>query len=230
MSDENPPPQSPPNTKIQQLKDEWEQLAQEVEKMKEHTDSTLSIYTKQLEQIGEQKMKQLQEWKENEIKCAHKFQEGQIYAIDCDYNQRKIDIETKVKGLTIFKAKILQQEFPEALKYFTEQGYDFSFLNMSNEPEQKENAFVDIEESNEKLLTNEEVQEDLEAIKTIDDWKPHDLEIGKNVKIETPGIPPLIGTVCSIMDKTFEIKQSNGTIIQISYLAVGSGISKLTIE
>ena len=231
MSEENnsnpsPPPQNP---KIQQLKEEWENLGKDFEKMKEHSDEVLQTYTEQLYQIRDQKMKQVEEWKENEIKCAHTFMKGQIYAIDCDYEQRKIDIQKKVKDLTIFKAKILKQEFPEAFKYFAEQGYDYSFLNISNEPEKQENDFVDVEESTEKLLSNEQIQEDIEAIKQSDDWCPEGVTIDARISIEMQNMPPLIGTVSSISDKSFELKLDNGKVIQISNLAINSRTSKLSV-
>ena len=222
----SPPPQNP---KVLQLKEEWENLSKDFERMKEHSDQVLQDYTEQLYKIRDQKMKQVEEWKENEIKCANTFKQGQIYAIDCDYEQRKIDIQKKVKDLTIFKAKILKQEFPEAFKYFTEQGYDFSFLNISNEPEKQENDFVDVEESKEKLLTDEQVQEDLEAIKQSDDWRPEGITMNARITIEMPNMPPLVGTVCSMSEKTFELKLDNGKIIQVSNLAINSGTCKLVL-
>ena len=170
--------------RISQLKAELESLSASCDNMKMHTDENLIYYTEQLEQIRDQKLKKLQEWRENEINCALKFKEGQEYAIDCDFKHRLNDIKTKVSGLTRFKVKVLKKEFPEALKYFTDNGYDLSYLGMDSKPEKVENGFVDVFESNEPLLKPEEVANDIEAIKMIDDWIPDGVNVGAKVSIE----------------------------------------------
>lgn len=215
--------------RVTQLKAELEELSANFEQMKMHADPNLIHYTQQLEQIRDQKLKELEEWRENEIKCAHKFKEGQEYAIDCDFKQRLNDIKTKVSGLTQFKAKILKQEFPDALKYFTEKGYDFSYLGIENKPEKTENGFVDILESNDPLLSADDVTNDIETVKMIDDWRPNDVKLGAEVSIQMPMMPPLIGTVIEMDAKWFSIKLKTDKVITISNVAINSGSSKISI-
>ena len=227
MAEETPEAENP---KIQQLQEELQNICKDLQNVRNHNNEILTEYMQQLEQIKDQKLNQLNEWKENEIKSAYKFKEGQTYAIDCDYKQRLEDIKTKVEGLTVFKAKILKEEFPEPLKYFTDKGYDFSFLGLSNNPEKQENGFIDVEETKEQLLTQEEINEDIEQVRKIDDWRPEGVVIGAKISIQMSQMPPLVGTVCSLSEKTFEIKLDSGKIIVISNLAVNSGISVITVQ
>lgn len=217
------------NPRVQQALAELEKVAAAAADLEAYKDKTYLKYMKQLDEVYEQKMKQLQEWKDNEIKSAYKFQEGQEYLNDCNFDQKLIEIHDKVCELTKFKAQLLKSQFPEAMQYFVENGYDFSYLGIENTLEKKNTEYIITEESQQPILTNEEIQEDIEAIRQLDDWRPKGIQSQAHVSIEIPGMPPIVGVVGNLSDKTFELQLESGKILLISNLTVNNGIAKITV-
>ncbi|EAY21200.1 hypothetical protein TVAG_283690 [Trichomonas vaginalis G3] len=220
---------SPENPRIGQLKAELEKIGQSVADLDNHIDQIYLKYLSQLEEVYQQKMKELEEWRENEINSAHKFQEGQEYLNDCNFEHKLVEIHDKVSELTKFKAGLLKSQFPEASQYFVEQGYDFSYLGLDNSLAKKEKDFLITEDTQQPLLTDEEAQADIESIRQLDDWRPKGIEQGNRVLIEIQGMPPIVGVVGDFLDKTFELHLDSGKTLLISNLTVNNGLAKLSV-
>ena len=209
-----------------QLKSDLETLKLDILSLNNNKNEIFLTYIKQINEISFKKIEKSLEWKNNEIKSAQKYYEGQIYSLNCDFNERYEECKKQISKFTIFKYENLIKEMPEIYKYFINQKYDFWDFNKINF---KINKGISIIHSKEQILTDNEINEDVKKIKEALSFNNLNILLGQTIEVSLKGRPNLIGIVGNISENYFELILKNKDIIKISFIAIKLGNAQIKI-
>lgn len=192
-------------------------------------DSSNEIYQAhlaQLEQIRQKKLDAVDKWAENELKAADKYYQGQVYAIENDYAEKSTRAIDRLNDFLAFKLQLLREKFPDAAEYFQSQGYQWPIQENIQAPTVHMTPDVEIEISEQPLLSNNEVQEDMTVISSIVDGRINQsallngLQVGSEAMLCLPQLPPFRGTITSISDDHFEFTRTSGKTLTVLFSAL----------
>jgi len=216
--------------RIAQLKSDFFSLKADYESLCNHNNEVYQRYLQQIENIRKQKHHEINILRDKEIKAAEKNYEGQIYSANCDTNNRKSELQKKLTEFIVFKNRSLESEFKSISGYFKSHGYNFWDEIKNQNKKEKPDGFISVIQSKEHLLTEKEIQEDIEKVTKTDKGRPTGIETGMSIQIMMNEMPGIAGKVGAITDKYFELILDNNKILKISFIAVNLGRARIMIN
>lgn len=180
-------------------------------------------HLRQLEKIYENKMAAVEQWRENEHSSAEKYYRSQIHGINNDYEEKMSQVVGRLNDFLAFKFQLLQEKFPEAAAYFESQGYKWPVPERVQKPALHMTPDVEIEISDQPLMTQNQVEEDTTAVSSIMEGRVNPemhlkgLQVGDPALLTLPRLPPLRGTIGAISEDHFEFNRESGKVLTISF-------------
>lgn len=194
---------------------EFEKISEDVNKLLKNENE---LYQNQLEEITknyQQKLADLDEWKQNSENSIEKDRELKIQYLKEDCEIKKSEIPTFMKQSIKKQFSRLKNEFSDVFDLFLDQ--DIPFINEFTN-EEKESVY-EVDLSKRPFLSANEIKEDENNLKNIkDEYKiaygelknnSKSYRIGSNVSVQFEKMSPIQGYITNITDSTIEFKPDN---------------------
>lgn len=205
------------NSIIFKLKNQWFDLEKDVKAMMHNESEIYKQYEQALIQTQERKKEHLQQWKDKEISAINQEYEGELYAINCDAEKSTKENFEKNSDMIYYKADMIVRQFPEAAKYFAEQGYEFPFEKLREQLTDPNLPKVVTLESNSPLIDSNVIKDDLY------EFIDNEIEIPEAMQ-KSGSISLAIGNLPTFSGKLSEIQETEANF------TVGGEIAQLYIN
>jgi len=175
--------------RINNLKKKLYELKKDVYELTANRSEIFTRYNKALLNAQDRNRKKLEMWKKNEISYAKKTYEGQIYSSDCDFVNDFEAMKKRRADFILVCADRLCNEFPDAFKYFSSQGYKFAFNKILKSSTNAREPVVIALETTQSLIPKELIDEDLAKFENtpqlaLDPSAQISVQIGENPEIK----------------------------------------------
>ena len=143
--------------KIRELKAELERIIAGYHEVEQRSIPEEAEFASKVEEIKQQRLASLLEYKKQEFEAAYKLREGMIYGIENDHERAADMVKMKIEKFIQAKMNFLLEELTDAAKYFESKRQNCPVLRELMKGREKE-PFCSITRSNQPLLTAEEIE------------------------------------------------------------------------
>ena len=227
--------------KINQIKEKISTIKQNIDELVNKTHPILPKFEERCVNIVNERHRSINEYKEQEIRAAHKLYEGMAYGIDSDYENSLSLLENHIKKHIIFKKDFLCKEFPEFSDYvnkFTDIPFFESvndFINVEKEKiSQNESAEVSLSEG--PLLSQDQLDKCLNELINNKNYHSENgilykgdspfLKVGDNISFQMKELNPYNGIINQI-EKDFIFIDTKKSI-KVPIIALNLGFIAIT--
>ena len=188
------------NSIIFKLKNQWFDLEKDVKAMMHNESDIYKKYEKALVVTQQKKKDKLQQWRKKEIEAIHQEYDGEIYAADCDAEKSRKENFEKNSDMIYYKADMIVRQFPEAAKYFADNGYEFPFEKLRQQLTDSNLPKVVTFETNAPLIDRNLIKEDLYEFTDNEIEIPDAMQKSGSMSLAIGNLPVFSGKLSEIQE------------------------------
>ncbi|KAH0788998.1 hypothetical protein GPJ56_007074 [Histomonas meleagridis] len=144
---------------IEEIKFKITEIKEKLEKLKTDHDYVFGDFNRSTDKIRQIRNDSLIAYADFKKKSAELSHEGEIYAIENDYQDKDTEITKQIVKFIAFKYSILKNEFPEIAQYFEQSSSELNFYQNINQYQSNNSPHFNLQRVN---LSESELGELLE--------------------------------------------------------------------